>query len=459
MRIAYVGAGGKTTRIFADAKKYQDMGYSVFVTTSTHMEKREDCDTSGNVEQMIQTLKEKKYLMAGLDDGKKIKALSYEDYLAVSKYADMVLIEADGSHRKPVKYPKETEPVIYEDVDQIVLIEGFQALGRPAFEVCQRLEKIQNFLDIQEDTLLEESHFSCISQMYLHTLQKNYPEKEIVFEPTCLNLYHRVLASYIRENKELSTIQKEWFQETPTLFICGAGHIAKALYDLATHLEFKIIVMDPREEFVNAQRFEKAEKLICDSFANLEQYVVDNAYYVVVTRGHRDDFQCVQTILDHSFSYIGMIGSKRKVSLTLEKLRETNVAEERIQQIHAPIGLKIGAQTPAEIGISILSEIILEKNKKNISSVSSTLFHTTEKGVLCILVEKTGSSPRNVGSMMLVSNHQVFDSIGGGILEAQVIQDAKEITSIQKREYVVDAQEGHLNMTCGGRNVILFVPI
>ena len=143
-----------------------------------------------------------------------------------------------------------------------------------------------------------------------------------------------------------------------------------------------------------------------------------------------------------------------------ENLRKAGATEEQIATIHAPIGLKIGAVTPAEIAISILAEIIQEKNKKQISSVSRELLDTKDHGVLCIIIEKTGSSPRGVGSMMFVAENKVIDSIGGGAVEYAAIRQAQDVTVPMVRDYDLSEKDKvELGMICGGRNRVLFIPI
>jgi xanthine dehydrogenase accessory factor len=155
-----------------------------------------------------------------------------------------------------------------------------------------------------------------------------------------------------------------------------------------------------------------------------------------------------------------MIGSKGKVQKNFDNLRKNGVSEEQIETIHAPIGLKIGAVTPAEIAVSILAEIIQEKNQKQKSSVSRELLEGKEKGVLCIIIEKTGSSPRGVGSMLFVGESGVIDSIGGGAVEYAAIRQAQAVTEPMIREYDLSEKDKvELGMICGGRNTVLFIPI
>ena len=158
------------------------------------------------------------------------------------------------------------------------------------------------------------------------------------------------------------------------------------------------------------------------------------------------------------------IGSKEftpaMVKATFDKLRAEGVSEEAIQTIHATIGLDIKARTPAEISISILAEIIQEKNHRYLSFVSRELLNIKEKGVLCIITDKKGSAPRGAGSMMFVGEYGITDTIGGGAIEHAVIQEAMNLDHVMEKEYQLNSSESaQLGMICGGSNRVLFVPL
>ena len=137
---AIVGAGGKTSLIRKMANEYRAQGRKVFVTTSTHMFVEEDTLVTENADEIINKLETTGYVMAGADCGKKIKALPKEVYEAVCKHADEVLIEADGSKHLPLKFPNEMEPVIYDNVEEIIVVCGLHGLGKKASEAVHRVE-------------------------------------------------------------------------------------------------------------------------------------------------------------------------------------------------------------------------------------------------------------------------------------------------------------------------------
>ncbi len=461
---AVVGAGGKTSLIKRYAKKYQAQGKKVFVTTSTRMFIEEHTLLTDDADVIIRELKEKGYAMAGIPEGQKIKALSEETYRAVCAEADAVLVEADGSKHMPVKFPAEYEPIIDELADEIIIVCGLHALGKPAKDVCHRLELVKQCLHIKDDTIIQAEHVQqLVRKGYMEPLMKKYPDKKIMVEPAGADtLYKKVVASLLAADMDVSLVKEEWFCPQPHLIICGGGHVSGELVKMASCLDFHIKVMDDREEFANPERFPLADEVICDSFENLGNYLEPNGYYCVVTRGHKDDLMCVKTILDSPYEYLGMIGSRIKTQHAFENLRKSGVSEEQIGTIFAPIGLPIRAVTPAEIAVSILAQIIQEKNKKHISSASRELLHVQDHGTLCIIIEKTGSSPRGVGSMMFVGKDYTLDSIGGGAVEVAAIEEARRgfENRAMLREYHLNHEHGaELGMVCGGSNQVLFVSI
>ena len=459
---AIVGAGGKTSLIKKMANEYREQGRKVFVTTSTHMFVENDTLVSEDVDVILQELESKGYVMAGSSCGEKIKALPLEVYEEVCKYADEVLVEADGSKHLPLKFPNDTEPVIYDNVEEIIVVCGLHGLGKLAKEAVHRVELASRQVGIQPDDVIRATHIQeLIRKGYLGPLKEKYQNKIVTVEANAgEGMYKRALAGLLKDDQEVSLIREEWFEPQPQLIVCGGGHVSKDLVHMASCLDFKVKVIDDRADFVNAERFPTAEEVICDSFNHLHKYLEENAYYVVVTREHKDDFNCVKQILTKPYRYLGMIGSKGKVERTFDNLRNAGVSEAEIESIFAPIGLRIHAVTPAEIAVSILAEIIQEKNKKHAASVSRELLQAKEKGVLCIIIEKKGSSPRGVGSMMLVTPDKVYDSIGGGAVEFAAIDDARTCEHVMIKDYCLNSKDaGNLGMICGGSNKVLFIPV
>jgi xanthine dehydrogenase accessory factor len=459
---AIVGSGGKTTLLKTMAQQYRAEGKTVFATTTTHMFIEEDTLLTDDAQTIIQALKDTGYVMAGIPEGIKLKALSEETYAAVCAHADVVLVEADGSRRMPLKYPNSTEPVIPDNADEIIVVCGLNALGQKAKDVCHRLERVKNCLGIEDDTLITPAHVQkLITEGYLKPLREKYPHKKITVAPRHDGtLYQRTVAALLRQEADASAIREAWFCPQPRLIICGGGHVAREVAALAAHLDFQVTVLDDRADLVTPERFPTAEQRICDSYDNLENYLEPGACYVVVTPDHKADLLCVSKILPTQYAYLGMIGSTKKVAATFENLRRAGFTEEQIGTIFAPIGLPIGAVTPAEIAFSILAQIIQEKNRTHAASADRELLEVKEQGVLCVITEKHGSAPRGVGSMMFVGRDKVLGSIGGGEPEYLAIGHARQCQSIVTRQYVLNnGGPNGLDMICGGIIQVMFLPV
>ena len=172
---AFVGAGGKTTLIHSQAARYRAEGKRVFVTTSTHMFLEPDTVLSDDPEVILAQLNRTGYVMAGIPEGEKIRSLSSETYERVCSYADVVLLEADGSSRKPIKFPNSTEPVLPDNVEEIVVVCGLQAIGKPLIEIAHRPELVNVCLGAQDDTIITLEHIAVlIREGYLRPLREKY---------------------------------------------------------------------------------------------------------------------------------------------------------------------------------------------------------------------------------------------------------------------------------------------
>ena len=462
MIIAVVGSGGKTTLIKKMAARYRNEGKTVLVTTTTRMFIEEDTLLTDDAVAILRALKKTGYVMAGLPDGEKIKPLSKETFDAVCARADVVLVEADGSKCLPLKYPNAAEPVIPENTDEIIVVCGLNAIGQKAKDVCHRLELVKSCLGIDDNTVITPVHIqTLVTDGYLKPLRGAYPDAEIRVSPRHDgSLYKRAIAALLEGEQDVSVLQKEWFSPQPGLILCGGGHVSREVAAFAHRLDFSVTVIDDRPEAVTRERFPSAEKRICDSYNNLKNHLEEDACYVVVTPDHKADLQCVSTILPTGYRYLGMIGSRKKVASTRENLKNAGFSQEQIDSIFAPIGLPIGAVTPAEIALSIMGQIVREKNKTHAASADKALLETKEPGMLCVITEKHGSAPRGVGSMMFVGQDKVLGSIGGGEPEYLAICHAKEQPGFDRKEYTLNNTAANgLDMICGGRITVLFIPV
>ncbi len=144
------------------------------------------------------------------------------------------------------------------------------------------------------------------------------------------------------------------------LIIFGGGHIASFVAELANLVNFRIQVVDDREDFANRRRFPKAEDIVVvpfeESFNHLK--INSNTYLAILTRGHASDYKVLKQALLTQPAYIGMIASKTKRQRIFEELRKEGWNQEYLNQIYSPIGLNIGGQTPEEIAVSIVAELI-----------------------------------------------------------------------------------------------------
>ncbi|TCO71826.1 XdhC family aldehyde oxidoreductase maturation factor [Marinisporobacter balticus] len=153
----------------------------------------------------------------------------------------------------------------------------------------------------------------------------------------------------------------EPFYNFERVCIIGAGHVAQKIADLTKNLGFYTIVVDDREEFANTKRFQTAQEVrVIPSFDNLTNIIEinHNSYIVIVTRGHSYDKEVLAQMLKTDAKYIGMIGSHTKRDHTYHELLQEGFARKDIERVHCPIGIKIYAQTPEEIAISIVAELI-----------------------------------------------------------------------------------------------------
>ncbi|MFQ5649457.1 MAG: XdhC family protein [bacterium] len=159
---------------------------------------------------------------------------------------------------------------------------------------------------------------------------------------------------------EGTEVYVEGFAAPPTLVIIGGGHIGKAVYNLARTLDFRIIVIDDRPEFASRTRFPQAERTVVAQFDQAFDTVAlqYHSFIVVATRGHKFDDLATKAAVATPARYIGLLGSKRKNLMILRDLLDDDVPLERIKEVHAPVGLNIGAITPEEIAVSIVAEIV-----------------------------------------------------------------------------------------------------
>ena len=152
------------------------------------------------------------------------------------------------------------------------------------------------------------------------------------------------------------------------LIVVGAGHISVPLATIGAELGFRVLVLDDREEFATEERFSpeitvRRADFASDPFAG--EKIDGNTYVALVTRGHRWDFDCLRLLLARPVQprYIGMIGSRRRIRAAFQALVDAGIPREQLERLHAPIGLDIHAETPAEIAVSIAAELVAVRHQ------------------------------------------------------------------------------------------------
>ena len=145
-----------------------------------------------------------------------------------------------------------------------------------------------------------------------------------------------------------------------SLLVVGGGHVGQSIAAIAAQAGFSVNVLDDREAFANRERFPMADQVICGDFVEeLRRFPIGaNTYIVLVSRGHKQDELSLREVVRSHAAYVGMIGSLRRVGAVLTHLAREDFPREALERVHTPIGLDIGAETPEEIAVSIVAELI-----------------------------------------------------------------------------------------------------
>jgi xanthine dehydrogenase accessory factor len=158
----------------------------------------------------------------------------------------------------------------------------------------------------------------------------------------------------------------EPIEPAPRLYIIGAGHVGYQLGQIAPTVGFRLHIVDDRQKFANHERFCAADEVIVEDVAEWARgaAIPESAFVVVLTRGHRQDFDVLRALADRTFRYVGLIGSRAKVARLTDALLADGVSPDWLRQLHAPIGFDIGAVSPEEIAVAILAELIAVRRGK-----------------------------------------------------------------------------------------------
>ncbi|MBU5480461.1 XdhC family protein [Blautia sp. MSJ-19] len=259
----------------------------------------------------------------------------------------------------------------------------------------------------------------------------------------------------------------EALKQPAHLVICGAGHVAQQVILLAAKVGFKVTVLEDRVSFAGEARRAGADQVICDSFENALKQIPgsENTYFLVVTRGHRYDHVCLSSILRKPHCYVGMMASRGRSALLKKQMEEEGFDRTVLDEIHTPVGMQIHAETPEEIAVSIVSELIKEKNSiRKTSGYDTELMEylTGQKEpdmpkALATIVARRGSAPRGIGTKMLVlADGRIIGTIGGGCMESEVQHLCLRMLHEEKAEgklFTVDmtaSQAEEEGLVCGG---------
>ena len=251
------------------------------------------------------------------------------------------------------------------------------------------------------------------------------------------------------------------------IIICGGGHVSIPIISIGKMLGFHIIVLEDRPMFADNARAAGAHEVLCESFdSGLDKIIGDkDTYFVIVTRGHRYDQTCLTKIIEKEHAYIGMIGSKLRIKTVKELLKEEGISMQKLDEVYAPIGLNIKAETPEEIAVAIIGEIIQVKNQikrsngyeKVLLSQIALNSESVMPSVLATIISRKGSAPREVGTKMLIcQDGKTVGTIGGGCVEAELFQKAIHMTKEQEtssKVFSIDMTGRDVEdegMVCGG---------
>lgn len=259
--------------------------------------------------------------------------------------------------------------------------------------------------------------------------------------------------------------------QAPVCVICGAGHVGIPMIRLASFAGFKVIVVEDRPSFADQARKAGADRVICGSFEKALEEIEggQQTYFVVMTRGHRYDEVCLKMILKKSYAYTGMMASRGRAARMRTLLLEQGFSQEKIEEIHTPIGLSIHAKTPEEIAISVIAQMIEVKNSSGAKAfcdreILEAIIHKEgeEPWVLATIIRRAGSAPRDVGTkMLLTETGSTIGSVGGGCMEAEVIRSARLWLREKKAPVKIitadmsGVQAEDAGMVCGGRIEVL----
>ena len=264
----------------------------------------------------------------------------------------------------------------------------------------------------------------------------------------------------------------EQITEGRRLVICGAGHVALSVIKLGVMLGFEVTVIEDREMFAEKAKAAGAHRVICRPFKKaLDEIPGDlTTAFVIMTREHTHDVDCLRRILQKPYVYAGMMGSRSRTGSIRELMLQEGFDARKIEQLHMPIGLPVGARTPEEIAVSVAAELVAVMNAADTGEgfpagmpeeLAALEREEGMSGVLAMIVEKSGEAPRRPGTKMLVRKDGTFlGTVGGGYAEALILKAAGEMILEECREsrlIRISMKKG--TTRCGGKITVFLLPV
>ncbi|MBR74220.1 MAG: hypothetical protein CL872_04720 [Dehalococcoidaceae bacterium] len=218
-------------------------------------------------------------------------------------------------------------------------------------KISGKIEISNDMVDLIKENVLKKMITHAFSTIFILAIDK---------KTLSINEYRKKnLSDDLRDDKKIFFLVEILYPKLK-LIIVGGGHVGLALAQLAEILGFEITIVDDRQEYANRERFPMAKEIYSNKISDsLNQITIDHLSYVVlVSRGHKLDEEALELVVEQKASYIGMIGSKRRTKIVIDNLLNRGVSPKNLNKVFTPVGLNLGGQSPGEIALSILAEII-----------------------------------------------------------------------------------------------------
>lgn len=295
--------------------------------------------------------------------------LVFEDGHAEGTIGGGAVEYAAQQHAKELLDKKESDTVGYslkkDDVASLGMVCGGDV--KVFFQYLKGEQELPLFYDMQKACASHENAW-MIRKMKGHkvTAMALYGEQGLSYGE---GIQEEEIQNLLKPGAVYQEGETSWYAEPISrrgrVYVFGGGHVSSELVPVLSHVGFSVVVFEDREEFADPKRFLGAAETILGDFTRIEEKITftEQDYVVIMTRGHQADFEVLAQVLKLPLSYIGCIGSRKKIAVTKERLTALGYPENIYDRVHSPIGLSIGAETPAEIAISIAGEMILHRSR------------------------------------------------------------------------------------------------